>query len=108
MNRFLSLFAVLSLALVLVTPPAAARDAAGRGRTLVKEFCGSCHAIDRNDKSPRAAAPPLRQIGRSYDLDGFAERLQHGISSGHPDMPEFVFDRADALAVQAWLRSIQR
>ncbi len=108
MNWFLALLAVSSLALVLVTLSATARDTAARGRTLVKEFCGSCHATGRSDRSPRAAAPPLRQIGRSYDLDGFAERLQLGISSGHPDMPEFIFDRVDARAVQAYLRSIQR
>jgi len=108
MNGFLSLLVGSALAVVLATLPATARDPAGRGHALVKEFCGSCHAIGRNDKSPRAAAPPLRQIGSSYDLDGFAERLQSGISSGHPDMPEFIFERADALAVQAYLRSIQR
>lgn len=108
MNRFFSLLAAPALALVLAAPPAKAQDPARHGRALVKEFCASCHAIGRSGKSPNAAAPPLRSIGRSYDLDGIAERLQLGISSGHPDMPEFIFDRADARAVQAYLRSIQR
>ncbi len=101
-------FGVAILTLVLAVPAAQARDPAGHGRALVKEFCGPCHAVGRRGKSPRAGAPPLREIGRNYDLDGIAERLQRGISSSHPDMPEFIFDRADAQAVQAYLRSIQR
>lgn len=94
--------------LVLAVPPAQARDPAGRGHALVREFCARCHAVGRSGRSPAAGAPPFRLLGRSYDLDRFDERLERGISSGHPDMPEFIFDHADALAVQAYLRSIQR
>ena len=108
MTRFLSRCAVSAFALVLASPLAQARDSISRGHALVKELCAGCHAIGPTGKSPREGAPPFRTIGRSYDLDGFAERLRHGISSGHPDMPEFIFEPADALAVQAYLRSIQR
>jgi cytochrome c len=107
MTRFLCP-AALGLALVLAAPPVQARDPVRHGRALVKELCARCHAIGRTGGSPHAGAPPFRTIGRSYDLDGFAERLRRGISSDHPDMPEFIFDRADARAVQAYLRSIQR
>ena len=108
MNRPHLLFAAAGLALVLAAPPAQARDPVARGHALVKEFCARCHSIGRTGRSPHVGAPPLRTIGRSYDLDSFAERLRHGISSGHPDMPEVIFERADARAVQAYLRSIQR
>jgi mono/diheme cytochrome c family protein len=108
MNPILSLLAASALALVLSAPRSQAQDPARRGHGLVKEFCADCHAIGRSGKSPNAAASPLRLIGRSYDLDSIAERLQRGISAGHPDMPEFIFDRADARAVQAYLRAIQR
>ena len=108
MKRSFSLFAASIVTLILAVPLAQARDSVRHGRALVKEFCGSCHAIGHRGRSPRTGAPPLRTIGRSYDLDSIDERLQRGISSGHPDMPEFIFERADALAVQAYLRSIQR
>ena len=110
MKRLLLLAASLTslLALAPACADAQPRDAVRHGHALVKEFCARCHAIGRTGKSPHAGAPPFRSIGRSYDLDGFAERLERGISAGHPDMPEFVFTRADALAVQAYLRSIQR
>ena len=107
MKRSLSLLAAFVLALFLVLP-ANGRDSVRHGRALAKEFCARCHAIGRKGESLRAGAPPLRVIGRSYDLDKFADRLGHGISSGHPDMPEFKFTRVDAQAVQAYLRSVQR
>lgn len=107
MNRFFSLLAALALAFVLAAPPAEAQDPV-RGRALAKEFCADCHAIGRRGRSPVAGAMPFWSLGRSYDLDRFDERLESGISAGHPDMPEFKFDRADALAMQAYLRAIQR
>jgi cytochrome c len=106
MKRLL-LLAVLLPALTPIASGAQAQNSLRHGHALVKEFCARCHAVGRTGKSPHAGAPPFRGIGRSYDLDGFAERLERGISAGHPDMPEFVFTRADALAVQAYLRSIQ-
>lgn len=79
-----------------------------RGRALLKELCSSCHAIDKLDVSPRPAAPPLRMIGQSFDLDDFARRLRTGLASTHPDMPEFRFGEDDADAVVAYLRTIQQ
>lgn len=108
MNRILLLLAASVIVFVLAAPPADAQDPASRGHALAQEFCASCHAIGRSGESPRAGAPPFRSLGRSYDLDSFDERLERGISAGHPDMPEFKFDRADALAMQAYLRAIQR
>ena len=107
MKRLLLLLAVLLPALTPIASGAQGQNSVRHGHALVKEFCARCHAVGRTGKSPHAGAPPFRGIGRSYDLDGFAERLERGISAGHPDMPEFIFTRADALDVQAYLRSIQ-
>jgi len=35
------------------------------------------------------------------------EALAEGLSVGHPDMPEFVFEVEDGGAILAYLRSIQ-
>ncbi len=107
MKRLLLLAASLAI-LAPAFSDARPRAVVRHGHALVKEFCARCHAIGRSGKSPHAGAPPFRRVGRSYDLDRFATRLEHGISAGHPDMPEFVFTHADARAVQAYLRSIQR
>jgi mono/diheme cytochrome c family protein len=87
---------------------AQAQDSASRGRALVREFCSKCHAIGKAGASPHKSAPPLRTLGQSFDLDQFPRRLERGISSGHPDMPEFKFNSDDAQAVRDYLRTIQQ
>jgi mono/diheme cytochrome c family protein len=78
-----------------------------RGRALVVEMCGACHAVDRTGRSPHAAAPEFRRLDRRLDLDGFVQQLRDGLISSHQDMPNFRFTREDARAVVAYLRTIQ-
>ena len=103
MPLILSLLAILILGSV-----AQAQDPARHGRALLKENCARCHAIGKTGNSPHRSAPPFRTLGRSFDLDQLPRRLERGISSGHPDMPEFKFSEDDALAVRAYLRTIQQ
>jgi mono/diheme cytochrome c family protein len=86
---------------------AGAQSDAERGRALVAEMCGACHAIGKTGASPNAAAPAFRRLDTRVDLDAFADQLREGLQSTHPDMPSFRFSRADARAVVAYLRSIQ-
>lgn len=88
--------------------PTYAQDPVRKGGTLVQEFCARCHAVGPTGRSPHASAPPFRMLGRSFDLDQFPRLLERGISSGHPDMPEFKFSEDDARAVRAYLRTIQQ
>ena len=78
-----------------------------RGRAHAQRMCAQCHAIGRTGRSPLAAALPLRNLDRKFDLDGFAERLREGLMSSHRDMPLFRFTRDDARAMVAYLRAIQ-
>ncbi len=103
--RFLP--AVSLFALVWLPVSAQAQDPAETGRALLQQACASCHAIGKTGDSPRPGVPPFRGLSRSYDLDQFPRQLQAGIVSGHPDMPEFKFNEADAHAVGVYLRSIQ-
>ena len=79
-----------------------------RGKALLATLCGRCHAVGRTGRSPHAYAPPFRTFGDSklYD-DDFSSRLQNGLSTIHPDMPTFRFDRPDAEAAVNYLKSIQ-
>ena len=97
----------LHVALVAAGSVAQAQDPVSHGRALVAEFCGRCHAIGTKGKSRHPDAPPFRILGRKIDLDEFPRVLERGISSGHPDMPEFKFSADDARAVRAYLRVIQ-
>jgi mono/diheme cytochrome c family protein len=79
-----------------------------RGQALAARFCGQCHAIGATGRrSPRPDAPPLRTIGRTYDLDTFARVLSAGLMPTHPDMPQFKFKIEDARALRDYLRTIQ-
>ena len=96
------------LTLLLFASAAQAQDPARHGRALLKEFCGSCHAIGKTGASPMRGALPFRSLGRSFDLDHFTRQLERGIVSGHPAMPEFKFSEDDARAANAYLQSIQK
>jgi mono/diheme cytochrome c family protein len=78
-----------------------------RGAALLTENCARCHAIGRAGASPHAAAPPFRTLARKYPIESLAEALGQGLSVGHPDMPEFVFEPHDIGGILAYLKSIQ-
>jgi cytochrome c len=83
---------VIAIAGAIISQFAMAQEAKleGRGEELLSARCARCHAI-----------------ARKYPIDGLAESLAEGISVGHPDMPEFVFEPDDIAAILAYLNSIQ-
>ena len=92
----------------------AARDAAQadpeqrRAKAMLENLCGRCHAVGRVGKSPNPLAPPFRRFGEKlYDTD-MVQRLQDGLTTIHPDMPTFRFNRHEAAAAVNYLRSIQK
>ena len=78
-----------------------------RGEESLSANCARCHAIGRTGASPHPAAPPFRSLSHKYPIEGLAEALAEGLSVGHPDMPEFVFEPDDIAAILAYLNSIQ-
>jgi mono/diheme cytochrome c family protein len=78
-----------------------------RGQDLLTTNCARCHAVGVTGASTHPEAPPFRTLGSRYPIDALAEALAEGLSSGHPDMPEFRFEVADVNAILAYLRSIQ-
>src|SRR5262245_22249452 len=86
---------LVMLAAVALGGSALAQDRAAmeqRGEALLAKHCARCHAIGRGGESPHAAAPPFRTLSRKYPVENLSEALAQGISVGHPDMPEFVFE----------------
>jgi mono/diheme cytochrome c family protein len=79
------------------------------GKALLEAMCARCHAVGKSGGSPHVDAPPFRTFGddKLYDND-FAQRLQDGLSTMHPDMPTFHFSREDAEDAVDYLRSIQQ
>ena len=81
---------------------------AGRGEFLLATNCARCHAVGRAGTSPHPEAPPFRTLSRRYKIEGLAEALAEGLSTGHPDMPEFVFAPEDVGPIIKYLQSIQQ
>ena len=107
-------FGALALVFLALALPAEANDRRHRqnalierGRTLVRDNCSRCHAIDRTGTSSFRGAPLFRELWRRYPVDVLEEALAEGFTSGHPAMPEFTFSGDDAAAVVAYLISIQ-
>jgi len=102
--------AIGALLLLLPSGVTLAQDGAElehRGELLLNRNCSRCHAVTRTGDSPHPSAPPFRTLGQRYPIDSLAEALAEGLYTGHPDMPEFVFDIPDVSAILAYLQSIQ-
>lgn len=87
-------------------PDSASPDSAAKGLEILNANCGRCHATGKDDTSKHAEAPPFRVVVTRYPPENLAEALAEGIVSGHPDMPEFVFQPAEIEAILAYLGTL--
>lgn len=76
------------------------------GRALVEANCARCHSIERSGDSPHPDAPPFRQLHERYPLTALEEAFAEGISTGHPDMPQFVATPEQITAILAYIQSL--
>jgi cytochrome c len=81
-------------------------EVVAKGHDLVQANCARCHAIGKDDASTHPEAPPFRVVVTRYPPDNLSEALAEGISSGHPDMPEFVFEPPEIEAIVAYLDTL--
>lgn len=101
--------AVFGIVTIINSFAFAADDVASRsrGKKLVELNCARCHAVGADDISTHMQAPPFRILATRYPIENLAEGLAEGFSSGHSDMPEFVFEVDDVAAILSFLQSIQ-
>ncbi|WP_424956906.1 c-type cytochrome [Hyphomicrobium sp. 1Nfss2.1] len=78
-----------------------------QGRALLEANCARCHAIGLEGESKHKEAPPFRVVVTRYPPDNLAEALAEGLISGHPDMPEFVFEPDQVEAIVAYLNDLR-
>ena len=81
-------------------------EAVENGRNIVTANCSVCHAVTLTGESTHPDAPPFRTLSARYPVEYLAEALAEGISTGHPDMPEFVATPAQIGAIIAYIRSL--
>ena len=76
------------------------------GAALVQANCARCHGVTTEDHSANPRAIPFRFLGRLYPIEGLEEALAEGIMVSH-EMPEFVLEHDQVMALIAYLESIQ-
>jgi cytochrome c len=77
-----------------------------KGHAILEANCARCHAIGKDDASKHPEAPPFREVVKRYPPENLAEALAEGIISGHPDMPEFVFQPPEIEAIVRYLGTL--
>jgi len=102
----LALAALLGTTRVAIATGPDHKQLVTNGERILAGQCARCHAISRTGESPLAAAPPFRQLKSKYPLDHLAEALAEGITTGHSEMPEFVFSTDEIAAILAYIEVI--
>ena len=97
----------LALALITLTPGAAASPREQRGKTFAMNNCLKCHSIDKVSASPLKIAPPFRTLHKRYPVETLAEALAEGIQTGHPTMPEFQLEPDQIGDLLAYLKTLE-
>src|SRR4051812_35721433 len=104
--------AVLGLGVGLLAYLPASLNAAGpeqlaaRGKQVLQEKCGRCHAIEAVGESPLKIAPPMRDIYARFDPRELQAELSEGMVSKHKDMPQIDFPDEDVDAILAYLYTL--
>jgi mono/diheme cytochrome c family protein len=101
--------AFLAVNVRVATAAAPATDTlSSAGERILAEKCARCHATGKTGASPLEAAPPFRTLSRKYPLEQLEEALAEGITTGHPEMPEFVFSPDEIAAILSYIESISQ
>lgn len=77
-----------------------------RGKALLQENCGRCHAIGAVGSSPLKEAPPMRTVYARFDPRELQAELTEGMVSRHRAMPQIEFSDEDVDAILAYLYAL--
>ncbi len=78
------------------------------GHQFAAKHCAACHAIGPADVSRIRDAPTFRSLSRRYPVSSLGEAFAEGITTGHPDMPEWELGPDQIRALLGYIQSIQR
>lgn len=102
-----SLFAGLLLVCAAAVCDAAdTSKLAARGKAIVQEKCGRCHAVDATGESPLKIAPPMRDIYTRFAPRELQAELREGMVSRHKEMPQIEFSDEDVAAIMWYLYAL--
>jgi mono/diheme cytochrome c family protein len=104
--RALGLSAGLLLCLPATLDAANLSKLATRGKIILQEKCGRCHAIAAVGESPLKKAPPMRDIYARFNPRELQAELSEGMVSKHKEMPQIEFSDKDVDAILAYLHAL--
>lgn len=99
-------FVAAAILLTAITTSAGDESRLAYGRSLIEENCSRCHAVASTDESTHPEAPAFRNLSQRYPIETLEEALGEGISTGHPDMPEFIAEPEQIDAIIAYIESL--
>lgn len=77
-----------------------------RGKVILQEKCGRCHAIEAVGESPLRKAPPMRDIYARFNPRELQAELSEGLVSKHTEMPQIEFSDEDVDAILNYLYAL--
>jgi mono/diheme cytochrome c family protein len=77
-----------------------------RGKAILAEHCGRCHAIGPVGASPLNSAPPMREVYARFAPRELQAELSEGMVSRHREMPQIDFSDEDVDAILAYLYAL--
>ena len=77
-----------------------------RGKAILQQNCGRCHAIEAAGESPLRQAPPMREIYARFAPRELQAELKEGMVSKHRAMPQIDFSDEDVDAILAYLYAL--
>lgn len=77
-----------------------------RGKAILQENCGRCHAIEAAGESPLKQATPMRDIYARFSPRELQAELKEGMVSKHRAMPQIEFSDEDVDAILAYLYAL--
>ena len=94
---------LFSLAFVAALATNAAAADAGKGETLAKRWCATCHVVAADQQVGTTQSPPFSTIARKPD---FTEAtLALFLLYPHPRMPDMNLSRSEAADLAAYIRT---
>jgi cytochrome c len=93
---------IVTPVVLLLSTPALAQPDTRRGFSLAREHCAQCHAIDNASESPRATAPPFRELHLKYAISDLQRPLTQGPHT------RFHFEPSQIEALLAYLKTLDR
>ena len=100
------LIAGLLVCLSLTANAADSSQLSSRGKVILQQNCGRCHAIEAVGDSPLKQAPPMRDVYARFDPRELQAELREGMVSKHRTMPQIEFSYEDADAILAYLYAL--